>query len=182
MLKRIILFIPIIILSACLEESSEKLDKKAFTKIYDNNEFYSSFYAIDMQQTDDAGYLILGGKTSVVKEGGESQNVNSPLGIYILKVDALGNIVKALVLEDDYVYPAGKLNRIGDSFYFFCMNAGTETQLANVDQLAELALVSPIPTGVKIPLASGLTEDRKSLLLLTYDNETQESVVSIINP
>jgi hypothetical protein len=64
MLKRIILFIPVIILlSACLEESSEKLDKKAFTKIYDNSEFYSSFYAIDMKQTADGGYIILGGKT-----------------------------------------------------------------------------------------------------------------------
>ena len=53
MLKRIILFIPVIFLSACLEESSEKLDKKAFTRIYDNSEFYSSFYAIDMKPTAD---------------------------------------------------------------------------------------------------------------------------------
>lgn len=180
MLKRILLFIPVIILSACLEESSGELDKKAFTKIYDNSEFYSSFYAIDMKQTTDGGYLILGGKTSVVKEDGESQNVNSPLGIYLLKVDESGNMVTELELEETYVYPIGNLNQIGDSFYFFCMDASMNAFLVNVDQLAEFADVLTLSTTLSLPLASS-SDNAGSLLLLSYDNSTQESVMSKVS-
>lgn len=180
MLKRIILFIPVIILlGACLEESSEKLDKKAFTKIYDNSEFYSSFYAIDLKQTSDGGFIILGGKTEVVKEGGVSQNVNSPLGIYILKVDQLGNIVTKHEVEG-YTYPIGKLNQIGDNFYFFCMDEGTNAYLVNIGLLADISIVTPLSSTLTLPLASGL-DNSGSLLLLSYDNSTQETVISKIS-
>lgn len=180
MLKRILFFIPVILLSACLEESSEKLDKKAFTRIYDNSEFYSSFYAIDMKQTADGGYLILGGKTEVVKENGESQNVNTPLSIYLLKVDAFGKMVSELELDETYVYPIGKLNSINDSFYFFCMDAGTNAFLVNVDQLATFSEVIPLSTTLTLPLASS-TDNAASLLLLSYDNSTQETVMTKIS-
>ncbi|HNC30756.1 MAG TPA: hypothetical protein PKX08_12170 [Cyclobacteriaceae bacterium] len=181
MLKRIILFIPVIFLSACLEESSEKLDKKAFTRIYDNSEFYSSFYAIDMKPTADGGYLILGGKTEVLKEGGESQNVNTPLGVYLLKTDEFGKIVNELQLDEAYTYPIGKLNQIGDSFYFFCMDAGTNAVLVNVDQLASFSEQTALSTSLPLPLASSTTLDGNSLLLLSYDNGTQESVMTMVS-
>lgn len=179
MIKKILLFIPIILLSACLEESSEKLDKKAFTKIYDNSEFNSSFYAIDMNQTADGGYLILGGKTKVIKEPNEP-NVNTPMTLYLLKTDEFGNIKNELELEETYQYPVGKLNQIGDSFYFFCMDAGTNTFLVNVDQLATFSTVTPLSTTITLPLASSAVDvsgSNGSMLLLGYDNSTQESVV-----
>ncbi|HET9053008.1 MAG TPA: hypothetical protein VFM90_02470, partial [Cyclobacteriaceae bacterium] len=185
MLKRILLFlIPVIVLNACLEESSERLDKKAFTRIYDNSEFYSSFYAIDMKQTADGGYLILGGKTDVVKEGGETQNVNTPMGAYLLKTDAFGKIVNELQLEETYVYPIGKLNPIGDSFYFFCMDAGTNAFLVNVDQLATFSSVIPLSATLTLPLASSVVDvsgNTGSLLLLSYDNSSQESVLTKVS-
>jgi hypothetical protein len=190
MLKRIILFIPVfVLLSACLEESSEKLDKKAFTKIYDNSEFYSSFYALDMKQTADGGYLILGGKTKIVKEPGageEPPNVNSPLSAYLLKVDELGNMENELELEETYVYPIGKLSQIGDSFYFFCMDGGTNAFLVNVDQLATFPTVTPLSSTITYPLASSVVDVTSipgsgSLLLLGYDNSTQESVVAKVS-
>ena len=186
MLKRIILFIPVIVLSACLEESSEKLDKKAFTRIYDNREFYSSFYAIDMKETADGGYLILGGKTEVLKEGGESQNVNTPLGVYLLKTDELGNIVNELELDEAFTYPIGKLNQIGDSFYFFCMDAGKNAVLVNVDQTATVSDTVGLSSPITLPLASSVvdvtsTPGSGSLLLLGYDNGTQESVVAKVS-
>ncbi|MBL7841142.1 MAG: hypothetical protein JNJ75_13445 [Cyclobacteriaceae bacterium] len=181
MLKRIILFIPVIFLSACLEESSEKIDKKAFTRIYDNSEFYSSFYAIDMKQTSDGGYLILGGKTEVVKEGGEPQNVNTPLGVYLLKTDELGNIVTELQVDEAYAYPIGKLNQIGENFYFFCMDAGTNAILVSVDQSASSSAQTTLSTSLSLPLASATTLDGSNLLLLSYDNGTQETVMTQVS-
>lgn len=183
MLKRILLFIPVILLTACLEESSEKIDKKAFTKIYDNSEFGSSFYAIDMKQTADGGYLILGGKTKVVKEAGES-NVNTPMTTYLLKADEFGNIETELELEQTYEYPIGKLNQIGDSFYFFCMDGGKNAFLVNVDQLATFSSVIPLSATITFPLASSaidISGSTGSLLLLGYDNSTQESVVAKVS-
>jgi hypothetical protein len=179
MLKRILLFIPVILLSACLEESSEKIDKKAFTKIYDNSEFYSSFYAIDMKQTADGGYLILAGKTEVVKEAGEPQQVNTPFSVYLLKVDELGNIVHELELGEEYVYPIAGLNEAGGSYYFFCMDEATNALLVNVNELADFSTVTPIGANIRLPLAS--STDGSELLLLSYDNETQESVLSRIS-
>ncbi len=188
MLKRILLFIPVILLSACLEESSEKIDKKAFTKIYDNSEFYSSFYAIDMKQTPDGGYLILGGKTKVVKNPenpDENPNVNTPMSVYLLKVDALGAIENERELDAPYVYPIGKLNQIGESFYFFCMDGGTNTFLVNVDQLGE-SVADPVAivangNSVALPLASAVDNAGDGLLLLSYDNESLESCVSRVS-
>lgn len=191
MLKRILLFIPVILLSACFEESSEKIDKKAFTKIYDNSEFYSSFYAIDMKQTADGGYLILGGKTKAIKEGEENPNVNTPLSVYLLKVDALGNIVTELDLEETdlaglYTYPIGKLNQIGESFYLFCSDEGTNAFVLNVDQLATFVNDIPLSSTITFPLASSVIDNSAvpgsgSLLLLGYDNSTQESVIAKVS-
>lgn len=185
MLKRILLFIPAILFAtACLEESSEKIDKKSFTRIYDHSGFYSNFYAIDMKQTFDGGYLILAGKTEVVKEAGEPQDVNTPLGIYLLKVDALGNNVTTLTLDDEYIYPIGNLNLIGDSFYFFCMDAATNAFLVNVDQLATFSAVIPLSTTLTYPLAASVVDasgSTASLLLLSYDNSTQESVLTKVS-
>jgi hypothetical protein len=188
MLKRLLLFLPVIILTACLEESSNKIDKKAFTKIYDNNEFYSSFYAIDMKQTPDGGFLILGGKTKVVKnpeDPEETPNVNTPMSVYLLKVNALGGIENESELDAPYVYPIGKLNQIGESFYFFCMDGGTNAFLVNVDQLGE-ATEEPIPLltdggSLALPLASNIDFEGTGLLLLSYDNESQESLVSRVS-
>ena len=59
--KIIALLLPLAILSliACTEESNPELDKQNFTRIFDNNQFDSAFYPIDLKQTSDGGYLIL---------------------------------------------------------------------------------------------------------------------------
>ena len=179
MLKRILLFIPVILLSACLEESSEKLDKKAFTKIYDNSEFGSSFYAIDMKQTADGGYLILGGKTKLLPN---DDHVYSPLSICLLKTDAIGNVVREVVIED-YQYPIGNLNFIKDRYYFFAMNASYEAFLISVDANADDQANVPVIPTLEKPLASSVDLDTNNpgLLLLSYDNASQESVISRVD-
>lgn len=178
MLKRILLFIPFIILSACLEESSEKLDKKEFTKIFDNAEFNSSFYAIDMKQTVDGGYLILGGKTRLSPD---DEHLYLPMSIYVLKTDELGNVVTELAI-DTYQYPIGNLNFINGRYYFFAMNGGYEAQLISVDANAVDHTEVPVIPALEMPLASSVDAgSANGLLLLSYDNGTQESVISKVD-
>lgn len=162
--------------TACLEESSDALDQKAFTKIYDNSEFNASFYAIDIKQTADGGYLILGAKTKVVVID-DTPNVNTPQSVYLLKTDKYGNFVSELELEEPYLYPVGKLNLIGGNYYFFCMDAGTNAFLVNVTDQAEVTSITGLP--LTLPLAASANSSG-GLLLLSYDNEGHESVVSRI--
>lgn len=177
MLNRILLFASFLFLTACLEESSPEQDKKAFTRIYDNNQFHDSFQTLDMKQTADGGYLILGGRTSVFVENGESQNVHTPMKPYLIKTDALGNLVNELELSEELYYPIGNLNEIDGSYYFFCMDASTKVaSLVGVDANAEIALVSALSTQLIFPLASATDHAGTGLLLLSYDNATQETV------
>jgi hypothetical protein len=46
----------------CANDSDPAADKASFTRIYDNNKYNASFYPIDIKQTPDGGYLILGGR------------------------------------------------------------------------------------------------------------------------
>lgn len=184
MLNRILLLSSLLILSACLEESSDTIDKKAFTRIYDNNQFHDSFQTLDMKQTADGGYLILGGRTSVFVEDGESQNVNKPMTPYILKTDAYGKIVTEKIIDTQALsFPIGGLHEIDDVYHFFCMDAITKAvSLVRIDALAENH-ESVAVAGLALPLASstyGGSGANKGLLLLSYDNSTQESVVSRI--
>lgn len=182
MLNRILLLTSLVILSACLEESSTEQDQKEFTRIYDNSQFHDSFYTLDMKQTADGGYLILGGRTSVFVEDGESQNVNTPMRPYLVKTDAFGRLVNELELEEELSYPVGNLNEIDGSYYFFCMDAITKVaSLVGVDANAEIAMVSPLTSELIFPLASATDNAGTGLLLLSYDNNTQETVASRVS-
>jgi len=97
---------------ACSNESDPAADKANFTRIYDNNKFEASYFPIDMIQTPDGGYLILGGRRLV------DSNFS---GIYLMKVDEFG----AFISEK---------------------------------------------------------EDKTNFLLLSYDNDKKEMVVSVVNP
>src|SRR5689334_3503401 len=109
MLKRFILFIPILLATACLEESTTALDEKAFTRIYDQSQFNASFFSIDMRETTDGGYIILGGK-HVIEDG----VVNAPFKINILKVDRFGNVETEMEIDENYISPVSNLIPIGD--------------------------------------------------------------------
>src|SRR6478736_4695203 len=111
-MKRYLLpFVTLILLVACSNESDPVADKSNFTKIYDNNKFSASFYPIDMKQTPDGGYLILGGMRL------EDTNFS---GVYIMKVDEFGTFVSDKEMESDFVNPVGLLES-SSKYYFFAM-------------------------------------------------------------
>ncbi|MFZ6002142.1 MAG: hypothetical protein ACOYW3_16635, partial [Bacteroidota bacterium] len=156
--------------SSCTEESDPVLDESIFTRIYDNNKFNTSYSPIDIKQTSDKGYLILGSRR--LAESNFS-------GIYLLKVDAQGAVVSEQELDEAMVNPVGPLLVSGDKFYFFCMTTvSLQTQLAEVSQSGELGTVKDV--GGSYPAAAAA--DGANFILLNYDHEAKESVVSVINP
>jgi hypothetical protein len=187
MLKKYILLLPIVMFTACLEESTTSLDKKSFTRIYDNDQFDASFHPIDMQQTPDGGFIILGGKSESTTDEGD-EIVNPPLSVYILKVDQFGNVERELELGDEYVNPVANLVSINDRFYFFCMELGTtNVNLVDIDNQAITSAIVPLDLPLTKPLAAALDmtvvtpTNPAGLLLLSYNDLDKLSTVSQIS-
>jgi hypothetical protein len=160
----------LIILVGCSNESEPAADKSSFTRIYDNDKFNASFYPIDMKQTPDGGYLILGGRRI------ENSNFS---GIYILKTDEFGAFISEREVDENFVNPIGSLLESGGKYFFFCMTSvGLQTQLFAMD--SEGTLDDPIDVGGSYPAAAAV--DGNNFLLLSYDNFNKLSVLSVVTP
>lgn len=155
---------------SCANEADSVADKSNFTRIYDNDKFNTSYFPIDMRQTPDGGYLILGGRRI------EDSNFS---GVYITKVDELGAFVSEQEVDEVNVNPIGPLMEINGKYYFFCMTAvGLQTQLIEMD--ASGIIAQTIDVRGSYPTAAAL--DNSNFILLSYDHINKQSVLSLIAP
>jgi hypothetical protein len=155
---------------SCANESEPAINEAKFTRIYDNNRFNASYFPIDIVQTPDNGYLVLGGRRL------EDTNFT---GIYLLKVNSLGEVVKEVEFDSDFVNPIYPILTAGDNFYFFCMTPiGLQTRLAEMDASGQINQM--IPVGGTYPAAAAA--DGSNFVLLSYDNLNKESRVSVVTP
>jgi hypothetical protein len=162
----IILIHPLLFIS-CSEKSDPVFDQKNFTSIFDNDQFSVSHYPIDMKETPDGGYLILGER--------RLQNSNFR-GIYLMKADKYGKFVSEVEVDEQYVNPIGEFMVSGDRYYFFCMDGlNLNTQLVSINASAEDFTVSAAG-GLTYPAAASL--DGNNFLLLSYDHVDKLTVVS----
>lgn len=169
-MRLLVLLLTIGFITSCSNEADPSADKASFTRIYDNDNFNASFYPIDMKQTPDGGFLILGGRRIT------DSNFS---GIYIMKVDEFGGFISELEVDPAFVNPVGPLLESGGNYYFFAMNAvGLQTQLFQLD--ASGTLSDPINVGAAYPAAAA--QDGTNFILLSYDNLNKQSVVSLITP
>ena len=121
MKNSILLIFLIVLVASCAKDSDPTTDQANFTRIYDNNKFDASNYPIDIKQTSDGGFLILGGRRLT------DSNFS---GAYLMKVDELGMFVSELEVPSDKVAPIGPLLVVNDKYYFFTMTAiGLKTEL-----------------------------------------------------
>ena len=156
---------------SCTEESNPTFDTQNFTSIFDSNKFDASYFPIDMQETPDEGYLILGGRKL------EDSNFT---GIYLLKADKFGNFVKEIEVDETSVHPIGKLTAIQGRYYFFCMDPVTQVaQIADVDAALEAVNITPVQGGLTYPAAASFVDN--GFALLSYDNSSKESVISLVS-
>ena len=155
---------------ACSNEGDPALDKSNFVRIYNSNRYNTSYLPIDMQQTPDGGYLVLGSRNI------EESNFN---GVYVMKLDEFGAFVSEQLVDEQYVNPIGRLLPLNDSYFFFCMTElGVSTQLVELSSVGEIVQILDI--GGTYPAAAA--QDGANFILLSYDNAAKESVVSIVSP
>lgn len=168
MRKFIFAFISLYVLG-CSNESDPTAAHDRFTKIYNHDNFDTSYYPIDIKQTPDGGYLILGGRKIT------DSNFS---GIYILKVNAVGAFISEQEVDEAFVNPIGPILESGGSYYFFAMNSlGLQTELFQMD--ADGVLSDPVTVGVTYPAAAA--QDGTGFVLLSYDNFNKLTVVSQVS-
>ncbi len=160
------------LLMSCSEESNPEFDIQNFTTIFDNNQFDASYFPIDMKQTPDGGYIILGGRRLTD---------SNFAGIYLLKADKFGNFEKEIEVEETSVNPIGKFTEFQTKYYFFCMDPLTQqAQIANVDANLEAVTITPVQGGLTYPAAASFVDN--NFVLLGYNNGDKQTVISILNP
>jgi hypothetical protein len=172
-MKKSLLF-PLIasIAFSCAKDSDIATDKANFTRIYDVNKFDASYYPIDIKQTPDGGFLILGGRRL------SSSNFS---GAYLLKVDQLGGSPTDLEVDEKSVAPIGPLLEAGDKYYFFSMApVGFQTQLNEVSQDGALNKTTSVAGGSSYPSAAAKDGDN-AFLLLGYSSDSKETIISSVS-
>ena len=139
---------------ACANDPDPAADKAEFVKIYDNIQFSKSYFPIDIKQTPDGGYVVLGGRRL------QNSNFN---GVYLMKVDASGKFVSDSEVDANFVNPVGRLLESNGKYYFFCMTSvGLATQLGEIDDTG--ALTKTVDVGGSYPTVAAM--DGNNFLLL----------------
>lgn len=116
-------------LTICLWAACDIKDNKiepqvSFAKIYDNGDFERAYYPLDIRQTADSGYVIMG-----------MANVEDSdfLAAYLMKIDKTGQF-KWEHISEKFVNPVSELIGSGNSWRFFCMDKDNlSTQLVQFD-------------------------------------------------
>ena len=162
----------LLVIVSCSEESNPEFDTQTFTTIFDNNKFDASYFPIDMQETPDGGYVILGGR---------KLTDTSFTGIYLLKADKFGNFVKEIEVGETSVNPVADFVEYQTKYYFFCMDPLTQVaQIASVDANLEAVTITPVQGGLTYPAASAFVDN--NFVMLGYNNGDKQTVISILNP
>lgn len=160
-----------LMVTSCVEETNPEFDQKSFTKIYDNNLYTIDYFPIDMVQTEDGGYLILGGRRL------EDSNFT---GIYLMKADKDGNFVKDIEVDESFVNPIAQLAFVNNNYYFFCMDPLTlQAQLGQTD--ANMENVNISATSGELYYPSAMQVDGNNFVLLSYNHLTKQSVLAVVN-
>ncbi|WP_026998675.1 hypothetical protein [Eisenibacter elegans] len=154
-------------LGAC--RKTELTPGESFTVIFDNNEFGGSFLPVDVKQTTDGGYVIL---------GEHRLDDSNFYGVYVLRTDALGRFLWDYKGEVNQVNPVSELFVVNNEFYFMAMDGiSLNAQVMKVDS-AGASIVNQV-AGVIYPLAMAQIND--GFLLVSYDRLTRSSALTRLN-
>lgn len=142
-------------------DSEEISPEESFTKIYDDGEFGGSFFPIDLQQTTDGGYLIVG----------EYEVEDSDFyGLYLLKTDPNGNFMWDYRDQGNFVSPSAAFKGADSSVFVVCMDKlslGTYVLRVNGSDSASAPSIVQNFGDVLYPLASSQVPD--GYLVQSYD-------------
>ncbi|MES2734163.1 MAG: hypothetical protein V4714_20620 [Bacteroidota bacterium] len=148
-------------LSACKQQETDEIQPEtSFTRVYDNGLKGGTYDPLDVRQTADSGYLVLGALHD--------------WDAYLLKTDKLGNFQWEMQLPEPYVNALPNLFKIGKTHYFFCMDKiSLVTYLMKVEDNSQVAEEVKAFPEASYPLAASSTPEGG--FLLQYYNREERS-------
>jgi hypothetical protein len=173
-MKRLLYILPLLalVVASCEEEVNPVFDTESFTAIFDNNQFAATYNPIDMIQTEDGGYIVLG-----KRDLSESEFA----GIYLMKVDKYGNFVRETEVNPEYVHPIASLVSRNNLIYFICMNElTTQLQIATVSPDGEFLEASTLLVGdITYPSAASFTDNQ--FIIQGYNHVDKQTIVATVS-
>lgn len=156
------------LVSCDIKDNSDVNPADSFLRIYDSHQFDHAIGAVDVIQTVDNGYLLL---------GNYRRDDTDFLGAYIASTDEEGQFIRNSYLTDNNVNPVGKFLTLGGEHYFVSMDAiGLQAYLNQVDDSARI--VSTISLGLTYPMyAENVEEDQ--FILMSYNVANRTTVLSL---
>lgn len=157
---RFTFFAPLLLMTviSCDISDNDAEPSNSFLKIYDNNTFNADFTPIDVQQTAEGGYIVLG--ASILD--------NSVFaGAYTMIVDENGDFVSEENFGDQFLTPSNELVKVDDRFYFLAMTEpGWNSFLITLNSDGSTGETIPLQT--YYPLA--VTASGNEIIYSSYDS------------
>lgn len=149
---------------SCKENEADVKPEESFLKIYSDESFENAFVPIDMVQSTDSSFFILGSydrwKT------------------YVMKVDKEGKFLWDAKLETNFVNPVPGLFEVNGAFLFFCMDEITlQTQLLQLSGEDSAPTIVKTFDGIIYPLYVSRV-DIDNYLILSYDRNAIASRIT----
>ena len=165
-----VLLLPLLFFFSCDISDNEDIDPAlSFVRIYDSEQFDRTFEPIDLIQTTDGGYIVL---------GGYRRDDTDFLGVYVMKTDSAGNFISDTFYPQEHVNPIGDIMEINGSYYFISMDAvGLGAYLNQLDIQGEL--VQSTALAMTYPMHA--VQDVNEIILLSYDNNGKSTVLSTMS-
>lgn len=170
--KAIYLLIALALLTVSCKKNDIKKEN-IFTKIYSDPNSDISYYPLDLKQTKDDGYYVLGASSI--------DTTRTWLNTYVAKIDKEGEMQWSSHIELPYVNPIRNIVDIGGEYYIFCMdNISLQTHVLKIDASAQTASQVATIAELTYPLAVSKTPDNGALLL-GYDRIKRSSVLTKVD-
>ncbi len=149
------------VLWACDAKDNEVAPEASFYRVYDDGTYGLQAHALDLVETADGGFLMLG--------------TRDVWDIYLVKADKQGALEWELRVSDPYVSPTPELLEINGEIYVVAMReTSTEAVLLRVDMGAQNLVEVQNFDDTEYPLAAAVMPDN-GLLLLLYESGPRRS-------
>ncbi|WP_422362427.1 hypothetical protein [Reichenbachiella sp.] len=155
--------------SACdIGDNKDVNPADSFLRIYDSHQFDHAISPVDVTETSENGYLLL---------GNYRRDDTDFLGTYIASTDEEGQFIRNTYMRDNNVHPVGEFLVLGGQHYFVSMDAvSLQAYLNQVDDSARV--VSTIGIGATYPMFAQ-NDGADQFVLLSYNPVNRTTVLSI---
>ncbi|MEO1049847.1 MAG: hypothetical protein AAFX87_04460 [Bacteroidota bacterium] len=148
----------------------------SFTRIFNNSDFGGAFRPLDIKQTSDSGFIVLGATNSAAAA---SNSFDRP---YVLKADRFGEFEWARTADEPFVNPVSSLIEIGGEFFFVSMDEiSLFAHLMKIDLETRRVFSDQTYANITYPLAASQSGKDNGFFIMGYDRNDLSTIMNRFN-